>query len=226
MLKLGKRILVLKCLLYAVCFAWHTQAIGSDWLYLKDSDTQNWIALEDSSHVSFQGPMLKFEYLIVRERPEDRKPGAILVQVVRKYDPKNKLISNLRAQTILIRNTFPQKAPLDDEEVVRELYELYHRYEVENTKLRHDFHAKFPPAKETNEPAQKRKSFLFGDPYGGQTTHRAYLLYYSGIGSNGSRIPFYVGVSKAFERILITVVELDPLIGVGFVPRRTELIKK
>lgn len=216
----------MKSLLFAVCFAWHAHAIGSDWLFLRDPDSHNWVKVVDGSHASFRGPKLEFEYLIARERMEDRKPGAILVRVVRKYDPGWGKKSDLRARTNLTRNEFPQKDAIKDDDVQRALYYKYHINQIENLILRHKFHAKIPPDEHTNQPTQKRTSFLFIDPYEGQTTHRAYLLYYSGIDSSGSRIPFYVGICDAFEKIAITVVELDPPIGVGLIPRRTELIKK
>ena len=214
----------MRTVLSVICLAWCVHAIGSDF-FLKDPTAQNWVNVVNGDLVSFQGLYIDLEYLVTRGGQEDQTPGAVLIRVVRKYDPNWKKESDIRARTNLTRNKFPKKVILKNGQVSRELYEKYHQDKIENLVLRHEFHAKIPPDEHTNAPG-KRDSFLFNDPYEGQTTHRAYLLYYSGISPNGSRIPFKVGISNAFKKISITVVELNPPSGVGFVPRRIELIKK
>lgn len=216
----------MRCFLFALCLAWHVQAMGSEWLYLKGPDNDGYEKLVDGSKVSFKGPELEFEYLIERERAEDRGEGAILVCVVRKYGPNWEKESARRAKTGLTRNAFPGKKELKDAVVQRTLYEKYHKGQIENLTLRHDFHAKIPPDEYTNSPTSKLAEFLFIDPYEGQTLHRAYLIYYCGISEGGTRIPFYVGITDDFERISITVVELDSPIGVGLVSRSIEILKK
>lgn len=78
----------------------------------------------------------------------------------------------------------------------------------------------------TDIPESRRDNFLFNDPSSTQTTHRAYLLYYSGIHPSGSQIPFEVGISNAFEKVIVTIVDLNPPAGQGYVQRRWEVTKK
>ncbi len=202
--------------------------LANHWLCLKDPDTQKWVKVVDDYYASFVGTELEFEYLIHRERPEDRaQPGAILVRVVRMYDPNWGKRAYHRDRTILYRNKFPKKEELKDDMMVRrELYEKYHRGQTYHPTLHHVFHAKIPPNFHTNEPPNRRTQFLFHDPYVEHTAHRAYLLHYKSINTSGSRIPFYVGISDAFKKVRVTVVELNPLSGVGFFPRSIEITKK
>ena len=201
--------------------------LANHWLCLKDPDTQKWVKVIKDYNTSFEGKYLEFEYLIERERVKDREqPGAILVRVVRVYDPNWGKRSDLRNQTNLFRNKFPEKKGLSDGEVQRDLYEKYHRCQIENLTLRHDFHAKTSPNVHTNKPCHKRIPFLFDAFYNEQTAHRAYLLYYKGIRPSGSRIRFDVGVSGAFKKVAVTVLELNPPSGIKTAPRRVVITKE
>lgn len=211
----------------AACFLsvlW-TELFAADWLFVKEPSTTLSTPVHSGSTLSFDGPKLEFEYLISRDKSADRKPGAILVRVVRKYDPSSNIDSDLRSKTNLTRNVFPTAEALGDDEVYRTLYEKYHRNQTGHPKLRNRFHTNVPPSTRTDAPNLKMTGFLFNDSYPGQTTHRAYLLYYEGVNPSGTRIPFYVGITDHFERIKITVIELDPPPGVGIVPRTVEILK-
>tara|TARA_R110002072_G_scaffold136124_2_gene278197 strand:- start:177220 stop:177888 length:669 start_codon:yes stop_codon:yes gene_type:complete len=199
---------------------------AAEWLQVRNPSTDEWQPAADGSEISFStSNMLEFEYRLVRERPEDRGPGAILIQVVRKYEPDSGIISAMRERTYLTRNKFPRSQPLPNGDVYRPLYDRFHLNEVGNSFLRNEFHTVITEADRTDAPTPRRNSFIFNDNYEGQTIHRAYLFHYKGVGDGETLIPFNVGVANAFERLRITVIELNTPIGVGLVPRSVEIVK-
>lgn len=197
-----------------------------EWLEVEDPESLEIKQVVDNSFMEFDDKTLRFNYTIRRNNPSDRKPGAILVRIEKHYANGEPIWREGTRNTLYWRNQFPMPARNFGEDTrltLRSTFERFHTFGTGSIELRNDFHASIPPSWQTDEPAPKLQSFRFNDPSDSRSIQSATLLYYSGIGPDGSKIDFYVTAQDAFDKITITVVELNPLAGTTYSPKTVSI---
>lgn len=183
---------------------------------------------EEVVKIPFWGENLDFYYGVKRDRKEERKPGALIVKVIYLYDSGKEDIKDWAKDTELYRNPFPNRQAILDSAIRRPYYEQYHKEEIDNLFLIHNFHATFPDKQKTDGTYQRKRKFLFSmEPQWNPEIRRqrAYLLYYSGVDDPGIWVDFDVGITRQMSHLLISVIDLGQP-GADLVERWWQLSKE
>lgn len=153
------------------------------------------------------------------ERNSAKGPTALLVKTQR-YNSKPPYTENV----LLFRNAFPDKRIYDDS-VNRRTYTRYHKFALPDFRLTR-FHAKYGEhdSVPTNGPRDKREAFEFRAPiaWNYDELRQSQLLYIRAVHPKGTCVPFFVGIDREVNRLVISITDLDPKPGGDFKPFQRE----
>jgi hypothetical protein len=161
----------------------------------------------------FLSDRLWFFYGLNRDEV-NRSEGAILIKVIYQYDSGIEDVCIQNKERIgLYRNESPLVNEVDIN-YDKGHYKAYHQ--SGRGELYNIFHGSFQrdrekPKERTDQPPARRERFLFPEKQWTRedARERSYLLFYSGVGKEGTWIPFWVGIDRHISLLLLSVIDLS-----------------